>query len=107
MRRAFPAERAAFEEDPAGSYLPGGEPPAAAAERGVAVLREIAALDPLGRSLVVAHSTLLRLVLCQVLGVALSRYRDLFPEFANGALTEVDLMPARVALRSFNVPLPF
>jgi len=105
MKVAFPAERAAFELDPVRNPLPGGEDPELAAERGVAALQEIAAISH-GRSLVVAHSTLLRLVLCRLLGVSLSQYRALFPHVANGTLTELDLSSERVSLHSFNVPIP-
>ena len=105
MRVAFPAERAAFEVDPVRNPLPGGEDPELAAERGVAALQEIAARGMQGRSLVVAHSTLLRLVLCRLLRVSLSQYRTLFPDIANGTLTELDLSAERVSLHSFNVPI--
>lgn len=104
MKVAFAAERAAFELDPVRNHLPEGEDPKLAAERGAAALHEIAANHD-GRSLVVAHSTLFRLVLCRLLGVSLSRYRTLFPEFANGALTELDVSPGRVCLHFFNVPI--
>ncbi len=104
MEAAFPDERAAFERDPVRNFLPGGEDPEAAAARGVAALRAIAAEG--GRSLVVAHSTLLRLVLCALLGVPLARYRIAFPNFENGALTELDLQLGQASLHSFNVPLP-
>lgn len=105
MKVAFAAERAAFELDPVRNHLPEGENPELAAERGAAALHEIAANHVHGRSLVVAHSTLFRLVLCRLLGVSLSNYRTLFPDFANGTLTELDLSPERVSLHSFNVPI--
>jgi probable phosphoglycerate mutase len=55
--------------------------------------------------LLVAHNTLFRLLLCNLLGVPLSRYRALFPSLRNGAVTELELVPGNVALLSFNVPL--
>ena len=106
MRVAFPAERAAFETDPVRNHLPGGEDPELAAERGVASLHEIATRHVHGRNLIVAHSTLFRLVLCRLLGVSLSQYRSLFPNVANGTLTELDLSLERVSLHSLNVPIP-
>jgi probable phosphoglycerate mutase len=60
MRARFPAERAAFEEDPYAHPLPGGEAPAAARARGRAALDDLTAAG--GRVLVVAHGTLLRIV---------------------------------------------
>ncbi len=105
MRAAFPEERAAFERDPVRHPLPGGEDPEAAAARGVAALQHIAASNPHGRSLVVAHSTLLRLVLCRLLCIPISHYRTVFPDFANGALTELHLRPRGWAMLTFNAPL--
>ena len=106
MQAAFPAERKAFRRDPVAHHLPEGEHPIAAAERGAAALSDIAdALHRNGRALVVAHNTLLRLVLCHTLGVALSRYRDLFPQLANGTLTELGCHDAGFALLAFNAPL--
>jgi broad specificity phosphatase PhoE len=103
MRTEFPRERAAFVRAPATNWLPGGEDPAIAANRATEALRELASGE--GRVLVVAHNTLLRLVLCQVLGVPLDRYRTLFPSLENGTLTELDISKDEFALLTFNVPL--
>jgi probable phosphoglycerate mutase len=106
MRLLFPEERAAFVRDPVLHHLPGGEDPVRAAERGVAALQAIAeASGEGGRALVVAHSTLLRLVLCSLLEIPLARYRDTFPSFANGTITEIAISGSNVGLLSFNVPL--
>ncbi|RLU81317.1 histidine phosphatase family protein [Streptomyces griseocarneus] len=91
MAEAFPVELAAFLDDPVAHHLPGGEDPAAAAARAVACLTETARDLPGGRVLVVAHSTLLRLALCALLGIPLARYRAVFPALENGALTELRL----------------
>jgi probable phosphoglycerate mutase len=49
---------------------------------------------------------LLRLVLCHLLGISLSRYRAVFPLFDNCSLTEIDLSPGKdVSLLHFNAPL--
>ncbi|RAJ70075.1 putative phosphoglycerate mutase [Streptomyces sp. Amel2xB2] len=105
MRRSFGDRLAAFHRDPAGSPLPGGESPAAAAERGVAALRDIAAAHPDGRVLAVSHNTLIRLVLCSVLGLPLSEYRRTFPELGNTAPTILRLREGRWSLIRFNAPL--
>ena len=106
MHHEFPEQRTAFLLDPIGHHLPGGEDPRHAAERGVAALRAIAgATDPNGRVLVVAHNTLLRLVLCSLLGIPLARYRSIFPSFANCTMTEIAITETNVGLLSFNVPL--
>jgi len=106
MHHEFPEQRAAFLLDPVGHYLPGGEDPCHAAERGAMALRAIAAATPhAGRALVVAHNTLLRLVLCSLLGIPLARYRSIFPSFANCTVTEIAITETKVGLLSFNVPL--
>ncbi|OEV31174.1 hypothetical protein AN219_06560 [Streptomyces nanshensis] len=124
MRRAFGDRLAAFHRDPAGSPLPGGEDPAAAAGRGLAALHDIAGEDPAaaagrglaalhdiaaahpdGTVLAVSHSTLIRLVLCTVLGIPLSEYRRTFPELANTAPTTLRLREGRWSLIRFNAPL--
>ncbi len=106
MEARFPAERAAFLRDPVVHFLPGGEDPLLAAVRGVAALQAIAAAAADGRCLVVAHSTLLRLALCRLLGIPLARYRTAIPRFPNTALTEIELTPGGASLLCFNVPLP-
>ena len=107
MQEQFPKERAAFMRDPVAHHLPHGEDPVLAAERGIAALHHIAAASPTGRSLVVMHNTLIRLILCDLLGIPLARYRSVFPQLANGTLTEIDLsrQPGGSALLSFNAPL--
>lgn len=107
MKEQFPEERAAFMRDPVTYHLPGGEDPVHATERGMAALHEIAAVSPFGRSLVVMHNTLARLIVCELLGIPLSRYRTVLPQLANGTLTEIDLsrQPGDSALLSFNAPL--
>ncbi len=104
MEMHFRAERSAFRLDPVAHHLPGGEDPEQAAARGTAALYEIAAAVE-GRGLVVAHSTLLRLSLCHLLGIPLPRYRSVFPHLANGALTEIQITPGAIGLLSFNNPL--
>jgi probable phosphoglycerate mutase len=105
MSVQFPEAFAAFRADPVKNFLPDGEDPARAAERTVSALIEISR-SPSKRSLVVAHSTLLRLALCQLLGIPLSRYRTVFPTLDNCSLTEIDLDPGRNAsLLHFNAPI--
>ncbi|TDC27184.1 histidine phosphatase family protein [Streptomyces sp. 8K308] len=98
----------AFVADPVAHPFPGAEPPESAARRATAALREIVARHPDGTVLVVAHSTVLRLALCALLGLELAMYRRVFPRFENVAVTEVRL-PAEpgppAALLSLNRPL--
>ncbi|MFH0518460.1 histidine phosphatase family protein [Streptomyces sp. M41] len=104
MRERFPAELAAFLTDPVAHHLPGGEDPAAAAARAIACLTDVEQDLPHGRVLVVAHSTLVRLVLCRLLGIPLAHYRQVFPKLDNGALTELRLQAGRASLLRLNVP---
>lgn len=105
MAEEFPDALAAFLDDPVTHHLPGGEDPVAAAGRAIDCLEEVARELPDGRVLVVAHSTLVRLVLCELLGIPLARYRQVFPALENGALTELRLLPGRRAsLLRLNAP---
>ncbi|MDA0637284.1 histidine phosphatase family protein [Nonomuraea sp. MCN248] len=109
MRERFPEARAAFEADPGAHPLPGGEDPAAAADRFTAALFDVAAASPGGRVLVVAHTTAIRLALCRLVGVPLGEYRRLFPRLDNCALTELrpygDLAHPRAAILRYNTPI--
>ena len=104
MQEEFPEALAAFRADPAQHHLPGGENPHSAVERAIACLRDIAAEHPSGRVLVVAHTTLLRLTLCHLIGVPLGEYRRLFPFVRNGAITEIDFGDRQTSLLQFNAP---
>lgn len=104
MRDRFPGELDAFLDDPVAHHLPDGEDPREAAARASACLADIAAAFPDGRVLVVAHSTLLRLTLCDQLGIPLSEYRRVFPHMDNGTLTELGLRDGQSSLLRFNAP---
>jgi broad specificity phosphatase PhoE len=105
MERLWPDRVAAFRADPVQGHLPGGEDPRAAADRGTACVRDLARTHPGGRVLAVAHNTLLRLVLCRLLGLPLRDYRRRFPSVRNCALTELRLDGEVVSLLQFNVPV--
>jgi probable phosphoglycerate mutase len=79
LRATDPETVARFEADPAADHFPEGEPPDRAVSRALDALTELAAADPGGRILVVAHNTLIRLVTCAVLGVPLAEYRRRLP----------------------------
>ncbi len=87
----------AFRRDPVAHPFPGAEGPAHAAARAGAALREVARPHPGGCLLVVAHNTLLRLALCELLELPISRYRQLFPRLDNAAVTEISLPADRAA----------
>ena len=78
-----------FRADPVAHPFPGAESPEVAAERAAGALRSIARAHADRYVLVVAHNTLLRLALCQLLDLPVARYRQLFPRLDNAAITEV------------------
>ncbi|KAA9149093.1 histidine phosphatase family protein [Amycolatopsis acidicola] len=93
-----------FRADPVAGAFPDAEPPELAARRGVRALREIAEREQDRRVLVVAHNTLLRLTLCELLGIPLHTYRSVFPRLENAAVTEIHVRGNRTALHRFNQP---
>ena len=107
IRQRFPREMAAFDADPAGQPMPGGEEPRAAGTRALECLAEIGDAAPSGRILVVTHNTLIRLVLCRLLGIPLAHYRTRFPSISNCSLSEIQVDPGKsAALLQLNAPLP-
>jgi len=101
----FPGEARAYKSDPVMHPFPGGENPRDAALRAVDCFRDIAQVHPGQRVLVVAHNTLLRLALCQFLGIPLRTYRTVFPAVLNGAVTEIQIVGTNASLLQYNVPL--
>jgi probable phosphoglycerate mutase len=100
-----PDRAAAFRADPVAHPFPGAEDPMAAAARGAGALRRIATAHPGGRVLVVAHNTLLRLVLCTLLSIPAGEYRRVFPRLRNAAISELRMnSDGSAALLSLNVP---
>ena len=104
MHRQFPDALAAFREDPVASHLPGGEDPVLAIQRYHQVLQAISEEDPDGRVLLVAHSTMIRLVLCSYLSLPLAAYRRVFPALGNCSLTELRTGGDGAALLRYNAP---
>jgi probable phosphoglycerate mutase len=112
MKVAFPADYQAFIEHPGHSPLPDGEPGNVAVERALAALTEITKRENCEKVLLVAHSTLGRLLICALTGVPLDSYRRVFPKVINGAITTL-LVPTvdksaelygTGSLLAFNVP---
>ncbi|WP_103341472.1 histidine phosphatase family protein [Amycolatopsis sp. CA-126428] len=91
-----------FTRDPVGHHLPGGEDPVRAIERALAFLDDVADEYPNGRVLIIGHSTLIRLLLCRLMGIHLADYRRVFPTMRNVGLTEIRLTGNTGALLQFN-----
>lgn len=106
IRSLFPREAYAFEADPIGHPLPGGEDPVAATARCTECITEIVEEVQLGRVLVVTHNTIIRLMLCHFLGIPLAEYRRRFPFVRNCALSEIRVSCGKqAALMQYNAPL--
>lgn len=103
MAGLFPDALDAFLRAPAENPLPSGERGLDAIVRARPVVDDIVDQHHGGSALLVLHSTLLRLLLCDLLGIEPNRYRSLFPRVANCAITTVriDETPALLGL---NVP---
>ena len=109
LERLDPGAVNRFRDDPVQHHFAGGAPSAQAALRAERALRWVARRYPGATVLVVAHNTLIRLALCRLLGLDISRYRTLFPRLDNGTLSELSLSAdgeGHAALHSLNVPLP-
>ncbi|GAA4636818.1 alpha-ribazole phosphatase [Actinoallomurus vinaceus] len=105
MHERFPEALRAFRADPVADHLPGGEDPTEAVRRFTGCLYDLVDRYPGDRVLVVAHTTAIRLALCELIGVPLRDYRRIFPSVRNCALTEIRLSREEAALLEFNTPI--
>jgi broad specificity phosphatase PhoE len=100
-----PAVAKAFQLDPVRDHFPGGEAPGDAADRVHEVFQEIGRQNEGRKVLVVAHNTLIRLLVCRVLGLRLNDYRRLLPALGPAALVRFRWQDGTVGLEAYNVPL--
>ncbi|MDQ4130022.1 MAG: histidine phosphatase family protein [Actinomycetota bacterium] len=108
MQQLYPQAVEAFRFDPVKHPLPGGEDPREAVRRAMACLEEVVAAHPTGRVLLVAHNTLIRLVLCELLGLPLSKYRLRLGGLLPCARASLELGGEAASLLEFNVaPGPY
>jgi len=103
MASRFPDALNAFLRAPAENPLPGGERGLDAIARARPVVDAIVKDHRDGSALLVLHSTLVRLLLCDLLGIEPNRYRSLFPRVVNCAITTVEVGDT-AALTGLNVP---
>ena len=111
LAATYPEDWAGFERRPARHPLPGGEPGVDGIARAMPALVELTEEFPDGRVLVVMHATLMRLLLCELVGLEPDAYRDVFPVVENCALMTLEFpwagesaAPARARLLGLNVP---
>ena len=102
IHEADPSAVETFEEDPVQHGFPGGEPLPKAAQRALEVFRELDKACAEQTVLVVAHNTLIRLGLCELLGIPLKDYRRRIPRLVNVAVSEMRLNDTGGALYSLN-----
>lgn len=113
LAATYPDDWSGFERRPARHPLPGGEPGVDGVARAMPVLEELATEFPKpdDRVLVVFHATLMRLLVCELVGIDPDHYRDVFPVVDGCALLTLEFPwrgespgagPAR--LLGFNVP---
>lgn len=105
LEQRVPADVRAFSADPVGAHFPSGEHPGEAVGRYLEAIEELRRRHPDGAVLVVGHNTMIRLVLCRLLGIGVHRYRAVFPELANCSLTELRLDDDAASLLRFNCRL--
>jgi len=105
MAGQFPKALERFLAEPAENPLPDGERGVDAIARARSVITGIADAHPEDVVMIVAHSTLLRLTLCSLLGINPNEYRRIFPRLVNVALTTLEVTSENVSLLSFNVPI--
>ncbi|WP_433375495.1 histidine phosphatase family protein [Actinoplanes sp. CA-142083] len=92
-----------FVADPAENHFPGGEHPREAVERALAALGALTEAYAGGKILIVAHSTLIRLVVCAVLGIPLGEYRRKLPGLSPASRTDLRFENGSAALLAYNV----
>lgn len=91
MVQAFPAAVEGFRLSPASRAFPGAETGREAVRRALPRLAAIARQHESGRVLIVMHSTLLRLLICELIGIDLDRYRTVFPKVDNCSINQLKI----------------
>jgi probable phosphoglycerate mutase len=102
MMTSAPAAAAAFLADPVAGHWPEGDDPATRTAGASAALFDIAEKHSGGRVLVVMHSTMIRLVVCDLLSIPLPRYRDLLGPPEPTYVTTLSIADGCAALGQYN-----
>jgi len=106
MTTSNPAVAAAFVADPVTGHGPEGDDPATRTAAASAALLDIGRKHSGGRVLVVMHSTMIRLVVCDLLGIPLRRYRDLLGRPEPTYVTTLSIADDCAALGQYNSAPP-
>ncbi len=102
VERLYPAEYAAWQEDPFTFAPEGGESGVMVMARALPVIREIVLSHPGGAVAVVSHKATIRLILSSLLGIDARGYRDRLDQ-APASLNILDFKdPVRARLMLFN-----
>lgn len=104
LKTSHPQAVAAFLADPVEGHWPEGEDPRVRAREAVTALTKIAEQCAGGRALIVIHSTLIRLILCEALGIPLRRYRDVLARPEPTHITALSVHGNDIALDRYNCP---
>jgi probable phosphoglycerate mutase len=90
----FPVNREEFLEKPATVVFPNGGSGEASLGKANEFLRElvIGHENKSGEVLLFCHGTLMRLILCSMLGIDINSYRRVFPNISNGLSTSVEIL---------------
>ena len=112
MRTTFAKPYQAFLDHPADTPLPEGESGSDAIRRALDGLFDITTNKTRKTVLLVAHSTLGRLLLCTLTGIPANNYRRVLTEMRNGAITTLeipgvatpDALRGNASLLGYNLP---
>jgi len=99
-----PAVGKAFELDPITNYFPNNEDPTTTTNQVHKIFKKIKQRHNKQKMLVVAHNTLIRLLVCRMLGLRLNDYRRLLPALGPAALVRLRWQDGTVGLEAYNVP---
>jgi probable phosphoglycerate mutase len=96
FQSAFPKVYEEFQLNPAHTLLPNGESGAQGLNRARKALYEIfKSVENNSEVLIVAHGTLIRLILCDLIGINIDLYRSAFPKIDNVSVTTLVIREGR------------
>ena len=85
----FPKIHSDFNINPASTRLPGGESGEVALLRALEAIQEINTHSKAKEIAIFSHGTIIRLLLCEILGLNINDYRRIFPIINNTSISTV------------------